>query len=129
MVIDSYPFGIWRAGDIHKQSTACQPERLFEAGCGRSGFWIQITAATGICHSATDRYPSSNGYSAGKIPTRAPSGCYPLKRPALREPEESFAIGYGYDRSAAIAAILTGYRVHRWGDEAVIGALEVNRLQ
>ena len=81
-----------------------------------------------VCQ-ATDRYPSSNGYSAGKLPTRAPSGCYPLKRPALREPEESFAIGYGYDRSAAIAAILTGYRVHRWGDEAVIGALEVNRLQ
>lgn len=37
-----------------------------------------------VCQ-ATDRYPSSNGHSAAKIPTRAPSGCYPLRRPALRD--------------------------------------------
>ena len=94
MVIDSYPFGIWRAGDIHKQSTACQPERLFEAGCGRSGFGVPITAATGTCHSSSARrltaIPPANGYSAAKIPTRAPSGCYPLRGRALRDPLLTF---------------------------------------
>lgn len=78
------PYVLDGLGAVHRRSRLTAADQVF---------WGPNTAAAGTCHSssakATDRCTFSSGHSTMKSDKGGPSDCYPLRRPALRDPERA----------------------------------------